>query len=137
MKKFVSYVMLSFFFSAPVFAKLNLPPIPQKCPSVAALIAGGISRTVIQIDNRWFAGRRHMNYDTTNVWTFIVANMPVTNAKDAYDFAAASLPSIQFKMGPFSSSDHWVCLYNTNVHNLPAVTITDPIALQEAPKYFE
>lgn len=124
--------------TGPAFAaNPKLPPIPQKCPGVASLIAGGVSRTVIQMDNRWFAGRRHLNYDTTNIWTFIVGNIPVTNAKDAYNVAAASLPTIEFRMGPFTSSDHWVCLYNTALNNLPAVTITDPIALEEAPRFFE
>ncbi len=115
----------------------TLPPIPQKCPGIAALKDGGVSRIVIQMDNRWFAGRRHLMYDTTDMWTFVIGNIDVTNANDAYAKAAISLPSIAFRMGPFEASDHWVCLYNTADNNLPAITITNPIALAESAKYFQ
>jgi hypothetical protein len=116
-------------------ALATLPPLPQKCPSVPAIQAVGVSRVVIQIDNRWFAGRRQQHYDTTEAWSFIVANINATDAKEAYNIAAANLPSLAFRMGPFEASDHWVCLYNTDLNDLPAITVTNPIGLEEAPVY--
>lgn len=136
MRKFLLLSALTSISMLAASVALALPPEPQKCPGVASLIAGGVSRTVIQMDNRWFAGRRHQLYDTTNLWTFVVGNIDVTTAKDAYNQAAEALPTILFRMGPFSASDHWVCLYNTDVHNFPAVAITNPIALEEAPMFF-
>lgn len=125
-----------FFLSTASIAQGLLPPQPLTCPDVSAIQNVGVSHTTLQIDNRWFAGRRHQAYGTTDLWTFLLGNIVAMTSVDAYNKAVQALPTLTFRMGPFTSSDHWVCLYNTDVHNLPAVAITLPIAFSDAPLYF-
>lgn len=135
MKKLFSAASL-FFLSTASIAQVSLPPEPLKCPDVSAIQSVGVSHTTLQIDNRWFAGRRHQAYQTSDLWTFLLGNIVAMTSAEAYTKAAEALPTLTFRMGPFTSSDHWVCLYSTDVNNLPAVTVTNPIALSDAPLYF-
>lgn len=112
-------------------------PQPQICPSVSAIQAVGVSRTVIKLDNRWYAGRRNQMYDTTDAWSFIIGNMNVVTANDAYNAATTALPSLVFRMGPFTGPiGKWVCLYNTD-ESFPAVAVTTPIAVNDAAVFFQ
>lgn len=114
------------------FANHQQVPLPERCPSVSAIQAVGVSRNVIQGNNLvWYAGRRNQQYGTNNSWTFILGSIVAPTANTAYNNAVAGLTTLAFQLGPFKGPlDKWVCLYNT-AQGYIGVTITTPIALTE------
>lgn len=113
---------------APIAEAQSIPQ-PQMCPSAANIRAVGVSRNTIQDGNGlWITGRRNQAYGTTNQWTFLLGNIPASNISDAYNKAAAALPSLILLVGPVKDTlGRWSCVYNT-AQGYMAVTITPPIA---------
>jgi hypothetical protein len=105
-----------------------MPPQPAVCPSVTTIGGVGVSRTTVQINRLWFAGRRSNTYATGNKWTFVMGNIPASTANDAYLKATANLPSLFIEAGPFYESeiDRWVCIYGTAT-GMPAVAMNPPL----------
>lgn len=130
-KKLVLIVtsFLALLFTTVSFAR---PPEPAVCPTVAALAAAGVSRTTIDINRLWFAGRRNNKFATVDNWTFIVGNIPAVDVNDAYVKATASLPSLFLQAGPFYDSEwnRWVCVYGT-IQGYPAITMNPPLVAMD------
>jgi hypothetical protein len=109
------------------------PPQPSVCPTVSAISTPGVSRNTIEIDQLWFAGRRHMTYQTGNEWTFVMGNIPAVNANDAFLKASDNLITLFLQAGPFFDYEwnRWVCLYATGA-GYPAVAMNPPLVSLDA-----
>lgn len=118
---------LSLFFANSVFAD---PPLPSNCPSSHAIRAQGVSTRVIKLDGAWIAGRRHLKYNTDNLWTFVLMDIRAASSSDAYDKATKALKSLNFQFGPVIVENRWVCVYNTR-EGYPGYTINPPIAFED------
>jgi hypothetical protein len=111
-----------------------LSPQPENCPEARVIKQVGVSQTVLKVDNSWVAGRRNQRYETHDHWSFVMSNIHAANATDAFHTAQSALRSLNFQVGPVSSGDKWICVYNT-IEGYPAYTITTPIALENSKSY--
>ncbi len=109
-------------------AALPIPPQPNVCPSVAAIKPIGVSHNTRRIAKLWFAGRRSNAYQTANLWTFIVGDIPAKDAVEAFQKAMFGLKTLSLQTGPFYDIqwNRWVCLYATE-GGLPAVAMNPPL----------
>lgn len=97
---------------------------PTACPTIAEIKAGKVGKGVIFLKGEFFAGRRHLPYGTTNIWTFILGPIPAPSKEEAYASALTHLPTLHFLYGPTCSPlQNWICVYNTDV-GIPAVAAT-------------
>jgi hypothetical protein len=123
----LSAVVVSFTSQLAVAAP-SVPPQPSICPSVAAIKPIGVSQNTRQISKLWFAGRRSNAYQTADLWTFIVGNIPATSSIDAFQKAMVGLKTIFLQTGPFYDIqwNRWICLYAT-LGGLPAIAMNPPL----------
>jgi hypothetical protein len=105
---------------------------PAACPTVDEIKAGKVGKGVILLKGEFFAGRRHLSYGTTNVWTFIMGPIPAPTKTDAYNTALSNLSSLHFLFGPQCSPlQNWICVYNTDV-GIPSVAATPQLPTLQA-----
>lgn len=105
-------------------------PIPQNCPSVAAIQAVGVSMNAFQDDDGlWFTGRRNQMYGTSSNWTLIVGGIAASSSNDAFSKATATLSGLRFAVGPVAGPlGKWLCYYQP-VSNYAVVTVNPPITM--------
>jgi len=75
--KLITYPLLSaavlLLSSQTIFASHEIPPKPEKCPSVRALNAVGVNSGALDTQLiGWLAGNNKSNYDTKDEWSFII-----------------------------------------------------------------
>jgi hypothetical protein len=127
-KVVVSTILLSLTASFAFAATPPIPPQPERCPTVAALQAVGVSRQTLMINSLWFAGRRDNVYGTGNHWTFILGNIPANNNSQAYTKAVTAISTLFFQAGPWYEREwnRWTCLY-ADADGFPAVAFNPPL----------
>lgn len=109
--KYINVFILSLLLSQGAHA---LPPKPDHCPSIEAIVARGVDVAGQQYDG-WAAGVLSENYDTDLPFTFVVGFFQVQDEESAKAKAKQVLPHLVFQEGPFYNelSDIWLCNYNT------------------------
>jgi hypothetical protein len=91
-------------------------PVPNHCPSVAALTTAPI--TLGQIDfntNTYVTAAYNNTYDTDATWMLVVGNIQASGATDAINKATAAMPSFVLDSAvPQRFMDAWACGYQSD-----------------------
>lgn len=98
--------------ASPLWA-FQIPPQPEKCPSVSSIQQTTFISAQKLSDNSYGAIQLG-SYDTQQAWAFLVAKIAASSKDDAINKAKAALSSLNFAAGPiyYSQSNIWACIYN-------------------------
>lgn len=122
MNKFLT-LLFTFALASSVWAA-QIPPQPEKCPSVDS-IQKTTFMTARKLSDGSYGAIQLNGYDTKEIWAFIIAELTATSASDALTQAATALTSLAYNSGPtyFADNNIWVCIYNVD-GGYPAVAVT-------------
>ena len=105
-----SWLLISLLLSSSVFSFS-----PAKCPLVERIKAVGLSSQVGHENHGTWRTIQTADYNTPEVWTFIISNIAAHDANDARNKANASLMSLNLLVGPFRDPlNQWWCLYSND-----------------------
>lgn len=99
------------------YASIN-QPVPDKCPSVAALTQSPL--TLAQIDfktNTYVAAAFNNTYDTNVTWTLVIGSIQAEGAQDAIKIATADIPQFVLVTDTpqqFYPMNAWGCGYQSD-----------------------
>lgn len=87
---------------------------PVKCPSAAAIIAGGLDAVGRTLFGNSWGGVKHSRYDTAEEWGLIIGGVLADNKEEAKQQLLALLATVKLRGGPEETMwpDTWVCFYS-------------------------
>jgi len=110
-------------------AHANFLKKPSKCPTMASIKQVGIQHArQSEVGSDWVAWSNN-NYNTNDLWMFIIISIEAKNESNALQKAQKMLPKFQHVGGPpIPEDDAYSCLYTTPMpQEKYAIAITPPL----------
>jgi len=107
---------------------------PDKCPSVSALAAVGVSMTqqAPGYPTSWDGFELKNRFDTNDEWTFVIGEFKTEDQDEALLKANAAITRLAFSYGPeLDNNRDWYCMYYGKGGKIFGLTVTPPIKIDE------
>src|SRR5438067_13686570 len=96
----IHFLSIIFLLSIFLFSKAKASQLPDKCPSVEAIIANKLDR-IERVRNGWIGIKEKNRYDTNEFWSLLTFfPIQAENNQEALILSIEALKSLHFKEGP-------------------------------------